>query len=406
MVLFLNILLFVLAAGVAVPIAVLCVECFAALARAGRSEDGSRRVRPSVAVLVPAHNEELVIEATIKSLICQLREDDRIVVVADNCSDETAAVACQAGAEVIERNDADRVGKGCALAHGIDHLREEPPEVLVLMDADTVPDTGAIEGLAREAGFTGRPVQGVYLLEPPRSPSPRDLISCFAFTVKNLVRPLGLSRLGLPCPLTGSGMALPWPVAAGASLDNDNIVEDMQLGVDLAVAGYAPRLCPEARVRGRLPQRERAATSQRRRWEHGHIQTLLKQTPRLLVEAVKQRRLELLAMAVDLAVPPLSLLSAIWGAATGLAVFAAVLGASWGPALVLGVGGAMLAASVLVAWAGHGRQIVPLRTMLAVPFYVAWKIPLYLAFAFRRQKTWVRTERDQGSGTSAPETSR
>src|SRR5205085_5481634 len=104
------------------------------------------------------------------------------------------------------------------------------------------------------------------LLEPPQA-SYKQRLSAFAFKFKNVVRPLGLDRLGAPCLLTGTGMAFPWAVLRGASLATGNIVEDMRLGIDLAAAGHPPRLCAEAHVRSALPAGGRAAVAQRRRWE-------------------------------------------------------------------------------------------------------------------------------------------
>src|SRR5215210_2811674 len=49
--------------------------------------------RAKVLVIVPAHNEEDAIGACVESLLRQSRRPDRIVVVADNCSDRTAEVA-------------------------------------------------------------------------------------------------------------------------------------------------------------------------------------------------------------------------------------------------------------------------------------------------------------------------
>src|SRR5262249_7121868 len=153
-------------------------------------------------------------------------------------------------------------------------------------------------------------------------------LSAFAFQYKNVVRPLGLDWLGLPCLLTGTGMAFPWPALRDAHLASGNIVEDMKLGVDLALAGHPAKLCPLARVSGELPSGRDAAVTQRTRWEHGHLQTLLTQAPRLVLASLRQWRPSLLGLALELSVPPLSLLLLLWAVAVAGALGWWALGGS------------------------------------------------------------------------------
>jgi cellulose synthase/poly-beta-1,6-N-acetylglucosamine synthase-like glycosyltransferase len=238
-------------------------------------------------------------------------------------------------------------------------------------------------------------------MEPCDDPTPRDRVSTLAFTVKNLVRPLGLHRLGLPVPLTGTGMAFPREALDKVSLGSPNIVEDMQLGLDLALAGRAPRLCPPAQVTGRLPGDSRSALGQRRRWEHGHIRTILSQVPRLLTLGLLRSKPAAWAMALDRLVPPLSLLIVLLLlTAAVLAVAAALTTATWGPVLALLTGVAAVVASVLLAWLRFGRATLPASSLSAVAGYVAWKVPMYVAFLFKPEKKWVRTDR---SATSLPD---
>jgi cellulose synthase/poly-beta-1,6-N-acetylglucosamine synthase-like glycosyltransferase len=386
-----DIILWILAIALLVPIAVLVLECMAALLPA-------QRHRPTLnstefRVLMPAHNEAAVIAQTLDSLLPQLTTPDHLIVIADNCSDATATIARDRGATVLERNNRDQRGKGYALDYGLKHLESDPPAVVVLVDADCRCQPGSLQRIADLAAAQNRPIQALYLMEQPPSPQPKDSVSALAFMVKNLVRPRGLAKLGLPCLLTGTGMAFPWDVLHQAPLASGNIVEDMQLGLDLAIAGYPPQFCQEAKVTGILPPQGEAAKSQRTRWEHGHLQTLLTQVPRLKLAAFKQLRPDLLALALDLVVPPLSLLVMAWGAGLGITVIAAILGASWLPAVVLAIAGIFIFLSIISAWAMFGKDDIPGKSLLSVPFYVLWKIPLYLAFLVKRQQKWVRTER-------------
>ncbi len=394
-----EIILLAIALGLLIPISVLLIECIAALFPKPQTECGDTVVvRPRIDILIPAHNEAAGINATLQSLLAQLSEQDRLIVIADNCDDDTATVASLAGATVISRQDSQRRGKGYALDYGLQFIATNPPEVVVMVDADCIVHPDAIAQISCLAAATTRPVQAVYLLAQPPNPGAKDLVSAFAFLVKNLVRPSGLERLNQPCLLTGSGMAFPWSVINKISWASGNIVEDIQLGLDLAIAGYSPKLCLNALIKSSLPQQKQAVKSQRTRWEHGYLQTMLKQVPRLLQAFLQQKRFDLLAIALDLCVPPLSLLVMIWAVTMGIAALAAGLGVSWLPSILLGIEGLLIFISIIAAWGKFGRADFPVLTMLAVPLYILWKIPLYLAFLIQPQTKWIRTQRDSASG--------
>lgn len=378
----------------AIPVAVLALECAIAVLSAPRAvPETTARAPEDVVVMIPAHDEAAGIGATLASLLPHLSDPQQAIVIADNCSDNTAEVARAAGVRVWEREDRERRGKGYALDFGLQQLAAAPPAVVIFVDADCLLAPGAIATLARRTQTEQQPFQARYLLSPPEEPSPKTAVSSLAFLVKNCVRPLGLARLGLPCLIVGSGMAFPWAALAQISLASGNIVEDMQLGIDVAIAGYSPQFAWEALVLGALPSQDTTATGQRRRWEHGHLSLILAEVPKLLGAAVRQGRFELVALALELAVPPLSLLVLLWLGATVLAAAFAVWG-SWVPLACSGAVGVVLVGSVAIAWARFGRELVPLRQLLSIPGYVLWKIPLYLGFFGKRETEWVRTERE------------
>ena len=141
---------------------VLLTETIASFIRA-RQQAPSPMQRPfRFAVLVPAHNEALVIEDTIARLFPQLSSTDRILVVADNCSDNTALLAEAAGAEVIHRNDRQLRGKGHALDCGIRHLAADPPDAVIIVDADCTVGPGCLREIAELCISRQRPVQARY----------------------------------------------------------------------------------------------------------------------------------------------------------------------------------------------------------------------------------------------------
>lgn len=382
------------AALLSIPCGVFFFECAVAslggrIRRASSDDDPT----PRYAILVPAHDEELVIAKTLEGLKQHVGENDRLIVIADNCTDTTADIARQAGAEVIERTDPDNRGKGFAIVFGLDHLDADPPDVVVSVDADCQAEPGALALIAKEALATGRPVQAEYLLTNADD-SPKAVVSALAFMVRNRVRPRGLARLGLPVHLTGSGMAFPWEVLRNAPATGSYLVEDLLMGVELALLGTAPRLCPDAQVTSLLPEQDRAAMGQRRRWEHGQLMTLTKFAPRLIGAGLARFDAGLLALGLDLAVPPLALLVMLCGAVFVAAAAAFLIFGGFYALSVAASNLFMVTTGVGLAWLVFARSTIPFSRLAAIPLYVLWKIPLYASFLFKkRQKTWERTER-------------
>jgi cellulose synthase/poly-beta-1,6-N-acetylglucosamine synthase-like glycosyltransferase len=383
----------ILLSGLAlVPSAVFALECVLALLP-DRERATAGRPGTSV-VIVPAHDEEAGIAATLESLSRGLGEGQRILVVADNCSDRTAEIARARGAEAIEREDPERRGKGYAIVFGLDHLAPSPPDAVVIVDADCRIEGASLSTLAAVALERGLPVQADYVLAPPERPTPVSVVSGLAVLVKNVVRPRGLRRLGLPCVLTGSGMAFPWDVIRRAPPAGAYLVEDMLIGIELLRLGYPPTSTSLARVTSVLPDLDDAARTQRRRWEHGHLSTLLRYGPLLVLEGIRERSLDRLALGLDLSVPPLALLVMTLATTSAMGSCLYVLGGTPLPGVISAAGLALVGGAVLSAWAAFARRTLPLHLLLFVPLYVAWKIPLYLAFLLRRRaSTWERTRR-------------
>jgi cellulose synthase/poly-beta-1,6-N-acetylglucosamine synthase-like glycosyltransferase len=374
------------------PVLILFMQVM--LAATGRSRPFAAATRGRLAIVMPAHNEALGIAATLRSLLPQLASRDRLIVVADNCSDDTAAIARGEGAEVIVRTDGTRRGKGYALDFGVRHLEADPPDIALIVDADCEVTPGALGSLAAKCLATGHPVQALYLMRAPADAGLKTRIAEFAWVLRNQIRPLGMRRLGLPCQLMGSGMAFPWECLRTSALATGHIVEDLKLGIDLARTGHAPVFCPEALVTSRFPDSAAGLQSQRTRWEHGHLGVIFRDAPRLVLESLLHGRLALLALALDLSVPPLALLalqlSLVWLATVALYVLTkAAL-----PLALATLGAALFGLAVLTAWWRFAQQVVSLRSLLLAPVYVLWKIPLYAKFLVSRQIDWVRSRRD------------
>ncbi|HEY0060510.1 MAG TPA: glycosyltransferase family 2 protein [Telluria sp.] len=386
--------LFVLAAVLlALPVAVFVLEVGLSLT-ARRQVLPAATERAALAVLVPAHNEGAGILATLASVRSQLQTGDRLLVVADNCSDDTADQARGAGAEVLVRTDLVQRGKGYALDAGVRELAKNPPAMVVVVDADCMLAPQALDRLAQRCAASDRPVQALYMMRAPGNAGLKTRIAEFAWAVKNRARALGLTRMGQPCQLMGSGMAFPWDLIEGAALASADLVEDLRLGLDFARARQAPVFCPEALVTSEFPVNNTGLQSQRTRWEHGHLAIMLRDGPRLLLEGLRRRNAGLVALTLDMCVPPLALLVLVSLALGALgALVWAVSGAAlpWALALPAPL---LLGVAVLAAWLRFGRAILSGRELAYAPVYALVKIPLYLKFLVQRQVAWVRSERD------------
>jgi len=391
---FLSWLLAILAGVIAIPVAMFCLEIVAGALRsqvpARPHSAGNRRI----AALVPAHNESTAIVPTLEDINAQLTAGDRLLVVADNCTDDTAAIARTLGAIVVERHDTERIGKGYALDFGLQYLSKDPPDVVVMADADCRLTEGTIDRLASACSMTSRPAQALYLMTVPEGSQINHQVAEFAWRVKNWARPLGLAALNLPCQLAGTGMAFPWHVIRAADLATGWIVEDPKLGLDLAAAGHPPLFCPSARVTSQFAASARGADTQRGRWEQGHIITILKTAPRLLYLAISRGNLDLLALTLDLIVPPLSLLAVLLVLMFVISGVVAALGLSSTALIITTICLVAFATAIVFAWSKYGRDVLPPRAILSIPFYILRKLGLYRQILFGRMTAlWIRTDR-------------
>lgn len=396
----LNVIVLAVALLVLMPVIFLAIEIAVAALPArrlvGSEAIESGTVAPRLAVLVPAHNEASIIADTINSLQAVLAFDDRVVIVADNCTDDTAAKAAISRAEVIERTDADLRGKGYALDFGVRHLANDPPDVVIIFDADCTIDMASIKRITAIAAVSGRPVQARYHMELPATEthSPKQLIAAFAWWLKLTLRQTGLANLGLPCQLSGTGMAFPWAIISQMPLRTSEIVEDLTLGLNLAAQGKGALFCADAQVVSTFPQSEQGQSSQRTRWETGHLQAIVRHVPRVIMNGIRRGHLGAIGLALDVAVPPLAFLALMITLVGLVSCFLAIVG-GWALPLVVAISAAIIfSGAVLAAWFMGGRHVISARDLLAVPGYVLSKLGVYGHALRGGRVAWIKTKRD------------
>lgn len=342
-------------AAVAAPAGYLAALSIAA---ARRRSNEPLRSEPSLrlAVLVPAHDEELLVGRCVDTLAAQDYPEHlyRVLVIADNCTDDTAQVARKHGAEVLERTDPYNRGKGHALRWAMDRLLADPEiDAFVIVDADSITEPGLLRALASTAEGGAPAVQADYaaLVEEPDD---RAQLRAAAFLLFHRVRFTGKAALGLPCSLVGNGMLFTRSLIQEHAWSAFSEVEDLEYSLQLRLAGIGPAFAASARLAAPVSPSGPAAEVQRRRWEGGRIRVARKYLPMLVRQMAAHRRADLWDAATDLAVPPLGVLaagivlgtsSALLLSATGLAAPVALI--PWGfatVALPVHVVGGLLAA--------------------------------------------------------------
>lgn len=123
-----------------------------------------------LAVLIPAHDEQDAIGATLDALTRQTTAPEKVVVVADNCTDATAAIAARRGAEVFvtHGNTARKAG---ALNQALSSLFADAPQFVLVLDADTriAPDFLQVALRTLHDDTSLGAVSGLFVGEEPRS---------------------------------------------------------------------------------------------------------------------------------------------------------------------------------------------------------------------------------------------
>ncbi len=354
----------------------------------------SRRLRFDV--IVPAHNEAAVIEGVIASLrkLNWPADGFRVLVVADNCTDSTAVLARAAGAEVLERHDTERRGKGYALAFAFQASQAHGwAYAVVVVDADTEVSANLLEAFAARIENGAAVIQAHYGVLNSQA-SWRTRLMAIAMASFHRVRSRARERLLLSCGIRGNGWCITHRLLRQVPYRAFSLTEDLEYGIDLGLAGFRVCYADEAHVAATMVSGEQAARTQRQRWEDGRLQLIRSKTLSLLRTARGPGGGVCLDLALDLLVLPLSYV------AVNVALLIVLAGVAllWEPSveiwLWLGLGcGASLLLYVLRGWQLSGVGMRGLVDLLRAPFFVLWKVLLMLRA--HKSGEWVRTKREQ-----------
>ncbi len=230
------------------------------------------------AVLIPAHNEEMVIEPLLESLENQdyPRTLYDVYVIADNCTDDTARRARAAGVKVMERFSDHKRGKGHALRYGLRRLGMLDPskgnqyDAVAVFDADNLVDSGFLKVM------NNRLAAGEHLIQSfldSKNPTDSWIASGYSLMFWLNCRFMMLSRynLGFSAAFMGTGMCISTQALADVGWNVETLTEDLEYSAQAMLHGYPTRYAHETRVYDEKPLTFTASVRQRLRWARGQF---------------------------------------------------------------------------------------------------------------------------------------
>jgi cellulose synthase/poly-beta-1,6-N-acetylglucosamine synthase-like glycosyltransferase len=381
--------------ALAFPAAATCtyLVVLTALSRAGATPPRSSR-QLCFDIIVPAHDEVSV----LGTLLASLRRLDwpsdryRVLVVADNCTDGTAALARAADVGVLERHDPSHHGKGYALDAGFAASSAFGwADAVVIVDADSAVSAGLLEAFAIRIERGAEAVQAHYSVLNAGMAWRTRLMS-IALGSFHRVRSRARERLRLSCGLRGNGWCVTRGLLRQVPYRAFSLAEDVEYGIDLGLAGNRVHYADEAEVAGIMVSGEYAARAQRQRWESGRLQLIRTRLGPLFRGAFGPDPRVCLDLAMDLLVMPLSYVALIVAALLVVAGLGTLADARLAPWLWLGIGcGTGLLAYVLRGWQLSDVGVRGLVDLARAPWFVLWKSALTLRP--HDSTKWVRTKR-------------
>lgn len=351
-----------------------------------RNTPRSRPLR-KLAVVVPAHNEAGTIAPTLASLrACDppTSVETLLIVVADNCTDQTAMVAAGLGARVLVRHDDRHRGKGYALDHAFRQLLDEDFDAFIVIDADTVAEKNLLTAFTRRFEAGAEALQCLYRA-PDTDASPAGRMRNILWFAFNVVRPRARSFWGLSVGIHGNGFGITRDALALVPYDVGSITEDLDYHLRLVNAGFRVDLVADTTVWSELPTAAAASASQRARWEGGRVGAIIEWSPRLLKQLAKGR-LRLLEPLLDLWLLPLSYHAVLLLPLLFVPIFAT---------RTYGVIGLSLLALHAVTAVRLGWRWKDVLLLARAPLHVLWKLkmlPQVIAKA-GKNASWIRTDR-------------
>ncbi len=340
-----------------------------------------------IAILIPAHNEESNIQECLRSLLTSETglNQVQIVVIADNCTDQTSRKATELGARVLNRTDPENRGKGHALSYAFQKLLTEQFNAFIVIDADTTVENNFIQSFSSLFSKGADAIQCRNLPVAPEE-SPRNRLMNLALLAFNVTRPRGRNKLGFSSGIFGNGFGLSRRTLESVPYHPGSIAEDLEYHISLVRNGIMVMFADDTTVRSLFPHDEKTASVQRSRWEGGRFRVMINCVPTLIKDFLKGKvfcleslfDLLTLPLVFHVALIVLAALTSKWGRLYSYCALCVVVFHVFSTIITSG-----------------SRQ--DFKAMMVAPIYIIWKIaklPLILKTT-GKNATWVRTPRQE-----------
>lgn len=347
------------------------------------------------AIIVPAHNEVGVIERTLSSLasIDYPVELFSVLVVADNCTDQTAEIARAAGVRCLERHDSQRRGKGYALEYAFVVLLRENFDALIVVDADTIVSKNVLNSLNSRFQHGEKVIQIYNGIANPTA-SPLTYFFSVGNTMENDLFYIPKEHLKVSSILRGNGMCFSREVLEKVPWNAHSIVEDTEYSIELIRRGFSIHFASEARVLAYQPENLEQAHIQRVRWASGNAALTKTKAISLVREGIVSRNLNLVDCGITLLVQSKPLMIFLL---FGLLALTLIMEAfDSGESFLLWTLVLFAVATVYFAMGIFWNGLKSLRPgyLLSSPFYLVWMVcVICLGMLGFRKNAWLRTKR-------------
>lgn len=228
--------------------------------------------------VISARNEENVIGNLVRSLKAQNypKELLDVYVIADNCTDDTAKVAREAGAIVMERFDETKRSKGYALEWFFDYILSEKRDeydAFCVFDADNIVDKEFYNKMNDRLCRGEKIVQGYRDIKNAGDTWVTANYAIFYWTMNRFFH-YTRYKIGLSPLINGTGFMVSMDVVKeNNGWHTETLTEDIEFSIKSIAKGYTLGWAHDAIVYDEQPQGFRQSWRQRLRWSVGHIQT-------------------------------------------------------------------------------------------------------------------------------------